>query len=99
MFKPPHPISVAQPRNFDSIPDQINEFVAPPLVKNNSIPNKEIPMDENKILVTDFIPFSAVQSPDQKPPPAVSSVISRLELVENRLDQVDSLRMSSGQYL
>ena len=48
-------------------------------------------MDENKILVSDFIPFSAVQSPDQKPPPAeLSSVISRLDLVENRLDQVDN---------
>ena len=91
MFKPPPPISVAQHRVFDSIPDQIDEFVDTPLVNNNSIPNKEIPMDENKIHVTGFIPFSAVQSPDQKPPPAeLTSVISRLELVENRLDQVDN---------
>ena len=45
MFKPPLPISVAQHKVFDSIPDQINEFVATPSVNNNSIPNKEIPMD------------------------------------------------------
>jgi hypothetical protein len=83
--------------------NQIGNFSGPFSMQTYPLLNQEIPVDENHILVEDNILSSAVQLPSNSPLKAsilspykeytsakLSSVVSRFELVQNCLDQVDN---------